>query len=245
MGLTDFAVDSVRRDAQLLRAAAERDLHAAVPTCPGWAMHDLLEHTGRVHHWAAGILDERAQEARPLTDAATGPDDPEQRVEWFAEGVEQVTAALSRAGEDTPVWNWSSGVSPSRFWVRRMPLETAVHRWDAENGAGAAQPVEQRLAVMGIEEMADVWLPRLSRRLQKVSLQATLHLHCTDTEGEWLVRISPEGTSVTREHAKGDVAVRATASDLYLLLWNRVGPERAEVFGDASLLSRFAENVRI
>jgi len=78
-----------------------------------------------------------------------------------------------------------------------------------------------------------------------VSTSESMHLHCTDTEGEWMIRFTADGAVTTREHAKGDVAVRGTASDLYLLLWNRVSAERFEIFGDASLLRRFAEHVRI
>ena len=65
----------------------------------------------------------------------------------------------------------------------------------------------------------------------------TLHLHCTDGEGEWLVRLDPDGVSSSHEHAKGDVAARGTASDLLLFLYGRVDPEQLEVFGDASLLA--------
>ena len=45
---------------------------------------------------------------------------------------------------------------------------------------------------------------------------ATIHLHCTDVDGEWLLTGTAEGARVTREHAKGDVAARGSASDLLL-----------------------------
>lgn len=247
MGLQELAVGHVRRDGAALREAALSDLDAAVPTCPGWAMHDLLEHMGWVHHWAAGILGGRTQERTPLADHPRGPADPAQRVEYFDEGLVQVTEAMASTSEDTPVWNWADrGPAPARFWLRRMPLETAVHRWDAQAAVHAEQPVDTGLAVIGLEEMAEVWLPRLGRPLTQVSTGASIHLHCTDADSEWMIRLGPEGATVTREHAKGDVAVRGTASDLYLLLWNRVSAEqRCQVFGDASLLRRFAELVRI
>jgi predicted lipid carrier protein YhbT len=70
-----------------------------------------------------------------------------------------------------------------------------------------------------------------------------LHFHSTDGDGEWLARLGAEGLVVTREHAKGDVAVRGVASDLLLFLYGRVGTERLEVFGDAALLARWRELV--
>jgi predicted lipid carrier protein YhbT len=71
----------------------------------------------------------------------------------------------------------------------------------------------------------------------------TLHFHCTDCEGEWLVRLDPDAFVVTREHAKGDVAARGTASNLLLFLYGRAPVDQLEVFGDASLLARWRELV--
>jgi hypothetical protein len=49
---------------------------------------------------------------------------------------------------------------------------------------------------------------------------------------------------VTREHAKGDVAARGTASSLLLFLYGRVPADDLEVFGDAALLARWRELVQ-
>jgi hypothetical protein len=46
--------------------------------------------------------------------------------------------------------------------------------------------------------------------------------------------------TVRREHARGDVAVRASASDLLLLLWRRIQPAAVEVLGDEGLLRQFS-----
>jgi hypothetical protein len=51
--------------------------------------------------------------------------------------------------------------------------------------------------------------------------------------------------AVSREHAKGDVAARGSASDLLLFLWGRVSAERLEVFGDAELLARFRTVIKV
>lgn len=82
---------------------------------------------------------------------------------------------------------------------------------------------------------------RASPELGSAACGETYHFHRTDGPGEWLVRFMPEGPVVTREHAKGDVAVRGIASDLFLFLWRRLPADRLEVFGDADLLSRYFE----
>ena len=65
----------------------------------------------------------------------------------------------------------------------------------------------------------------------------------TDGEGEWLVRFEGEDVTVIREHAKAGVAVRGSASDLFLFLWGRVPASTLDVVGDASLLDRYRELV--
>ena len=65
----------------------------------------------------------------------------------------------------------------------------------------------------------------------------TIHLHATDTDGEWLVRLGPDGITFDHGHAKGDVALRGPAEDLLLWVWNRAPvDDRFEVFGDPALL---------
>jgi hypothetical protein len=50
-----------------------------------------------------------------------------------------------------------------------------------------------------------------------------LHVQCTDVEGEWLIVPSPDGLIITREHAKGDAALRGPAGALLADLWGRRG----------------------
>ena len=73
----------------------------------------------------------------------------------------------------------------------------------------------------------------------------TVHLHCTDIDGEWLISSGGGEVTVTREHAKGDVAARGTASDLLLFVWGRVPADALEVFGDTDLLARFRQAVKV
>ena len=58
------------------------------------------------------------------------------------------------------------------------------------------------------------------------------------------MRLAADGVVVTREHAKGDVAMRAPASQLLLFLYGRADRAGADVFGDASLLDRWQQLVK-
>ena len=73
----------------------------------------------------------------------------------------------------------------------------------------------------------------------------SVYLHCTDTEGEWLIVRDGDDLVVTREHAKGDVAARGSASDLLRFLWGRAAADQLEVFGDGEALARFREQITI
>ena len=119
-----------------------------------------------------------------------------------------------------------------------------MHRVDAESAAGTPTPLDAELAVDGIDEFLTVFLPRLADNFGDVG-DATVHVHCTDVEGEWLVARRDGEITVTAEHAKGDVAARGSASDLALFLWGRVPADALEVFGDADLLARFREAIRV
>ena len=66
-----------------------------------------------------------------------------------------------------------------------------------------------------------------------------MHLHCTDVAGEWTIRETDDGAVVTREHAKGDAAIRGAANDILLVLWRRRSPSTVDVIGDAEVAARF------
>jgi uncharacterized protein (TIGR03083 family) len=263
-------LESIRRDAADLFSAATPALAADVPTCPGWTVERLVGHVGRIYRWTAGWITTgaAAEVERPPTGDAV--------VTWARAGLDELVAALDtgdagaggrpgtddsdaggRPGTDDSdagggsggpvmVATWA-GQQPAIFWPRRMAIETALHRWDAQAARGDAAPVSTPLALDAIDELFEVILPW--RGTVDVAPEGTtVHLHATDVDGgagEWLVTFVSAGIAVEHAHAKGDLAVRGTASDLLLLLWNRIGPERCEVFGDAGLLERWRAEIAL
>jgi uncharacterized protein (TIGR03083 family) len=201
---------------------------------------DLLGHVGRIHRWVTRIVEERGQARGEHWSEAEPPPDPE-KLDWFEGGVDPLADALLAAGPAVEMWTWTPDKT-SGFWARRQAVETAVHRVDAQLAAGAVEPIARELAVEGIDELFDLipfwpWAERVRGSGE------TLHFHCTDGDGEWLARLNDDGLVVTREHAKGDVAARGSASDLLRFLYGRGGVDALDVFGDASLLTRWRELV--
>lgn len=221
------------------RAARETTLEMTVPSCPEWKLRDLVHHLGAHHRWVAGNLDRPPdgemfkQREQPPEDAAVAG--------WLETGGEALATKLAAMDPGTPCWTWVPFDRSVGFWARRTAHETAMHRWDAQNAAGAADAIDGELAVDGVDEYLGL-LPAFPGRAFPDA--GSVHLHATDTPGEWFVRFDASGMQVTREHAKGDVAVRGAASDLLLVLFGRTPTETVEIFGDAPLFDRFREQAR-
>jgi hypothetical protein len=114
-----------------------------------------------------------------------------------------------------------------------------MHRWDAQNAGAVAEDVESELAADGVDEYLGILGAFRGRRFPEAG---SIHLHTTDTPGEWLVLLDADGVQLTREHAKGDVAVRGPASEVLLVLMGRKTMDAVDVFGEAPLFERFRKH---
>ena len=228
-------LEAIARESEALADAAQRaGLDAPVPSCPDWTVADLVEHIGNVQRWAGRMVETLSPERINRSDLSESPP-PGELLAWFRASTAGLVGALAAADPTAPVWTWIPD-QRAGFWFRRQAQEVAVHRWDAEGAAGTPNAIESTLAADGVDE----WLA-MSRSLAAKALAGTgetVHLHCTDVGGEWLVTLTAEGPQVELVHAKGDAAARGTASDLDLYVWGRVDATSLEVFGDASLLER-------
>lgn len=220
------------------RVAREAPLDTTVPSCPEWTIRDLLHHLGSHHRWVAGNLD-RLPEGKMFPPPDEPPGDTA-LADWLETGVESLATKLAATDPATPCWTWVPFDRTVGFWIRRTTHETAMHRWDAQHAVGSEDAIEGELAVDGIDEYLGL-IPLFGRTFPD---SGSIHLHCTDAPGEWFIRLEGEGMRVTREHAKGDVAVRGSASDLLLVLFGREPPESVDVLGDAPLFTRFREQAR-
>ena len=240
----DRYIDHVDNESQALAAAARAGgFEADCPSCPGWQMDRLVGHTGNVHQWVTEILGRHATEP---VDSRSLPRPPggEANLAWFDEKSRGLVDALRSTDPDSDAWNFTSAPHKALFWFRRMAHETAMHRADADLAAGrsAPAPIDPQLAADGIDELLAYMIPMRGNPGEK--LQGTIHLHASEG-GEWTITLSPEGMTVTKEHGKGDVAVRGPASDLLLLISNRRSADGLEVFGDSSILEQWKEHVRL
>ncbi len=238
MDPSPFVDATAREGAATARAAVAAGLDAPVPTCEGWVVADVLGHLGRVHRSVSEII-ERHSPVIPDV-AIPKPPSGDAVVPFFQEGLDRVVAALGSVDPDEPLYSWS-GDGTGRFYLRRMTHELAVHRFDVEAAGGTPGPFDSDMAVDGIDEFYDVLVPFSARRWERPLPTGTLHLHRTDGAGEWLVQAVDGAVVTSHEHAKGDVAVRGGASDLFRFVWNRGRSDDLALFGDEAMARKWAE----
>ena len=228
-------VDAVEHNGNRLLEAAGYDPEAEVEACPGWDVARLLVHMGQVHDFITGLAEAGSAE-RPDRPGAKPPEgaDAAALIEWERGLLDRLVTALRSGDPDAPAWTWGS--EKNLGWLgRRMAHETIVHRWDVEQAVGAPTEIDGDLAADGVDEVIHVGLQTSTNPKQEYTYpDGSIHLHRTDGEGEWLLVPGEGGLTVTREHAKGDVAVRAQAVDLLLYLWGR-SMKNLDIFGDVAL----------
>ncbi|MEX2294070.1 MAG: maleylpyruvate isomerase family mycothiol-dependent enzyme [Acidimicrobiales bacterium] len=228
----------LRADSDALLAAYQTSPTEPVVPCPGWDRAALLGHLGRTHEWVRLQAERGPGERVRFGETANAPEEAAMSG-WFSDGVSQLIEALGTM-DLAVTWPTWAGPQPGTFYPRRMAHETAVHRRDAEPA-----PFDPALAVDGLDELLEHFAP-LAPADELPDEPRTIHLHATDTEGEWLVRLGPDRVTFEHGHAKGDVALRGSAGDLLLWGWNRVPvDDRFEVFGDARVLDLWRTAVAI
>lgn len=214
----DFDFFSVLRSelaayAALLPDLAKADLGRPVPSCAPWTVYELTDHLGNGNLWVTTAV----QEGHGRNDQErTAPHDPASLHTWFLSTVDQITTALS-ADAATEAWTFTSLMPRTvGFWQRRRAHETRMHRWDAENALGTAEPFEAAFAADAITEVFELFAPRMIQRGLAAEPRTALKLTATDVGRSW-------------EYGPGEpvAEVAGTASDLALMLWRRLGPDAA------------------
>lgn len=218
--------------ARLLSVA--RDLDAAVPTCPGWTVRDLVEHVAVVyqHKIACTQLQREPDDWPPPVPAG----DPR---EWLQKSRVELLELLLDRGPAAPSHTWWPPDQTVGFWYRRMAQETAVHRVDAESAVGEVTPVAADLAVDGIDEALMImlegdWSDMSPDDWGAVSPEAGVGRTVAVAGGDavWRVTSRIDGVGVQVGAGRADALVGGDPSEVLLWLWGRRPVEAVQVSGD-------------
>jgi uncharacterized protein (TIGR03083 family) len=233
-------------DGRDLLAAAEADWSRPIPHCPEWDAAELVAHMGAILAWMARIVTTGARVSR--RDRESAPTDHGELAGWYAAHLDRTLDILTTTNPEAPTWTFSRrGDQRVGWWRRRLAVELAIHRWDAQHaatlgGGSPAQPLDATIAAAGIEEFLTEFLPSLLAGDDIEGLDTTLHLHATDGPSEWWIDLDARASAVAvAGHAKADTAIRGTRSDLLLWLTNREPSDPLEVLGRADVAGRWAQ----
>jgi len=226
--------------------AASPDLDAQVPTCPEWTLFDLAQHLGRGRRkWAAivaaGPADTAPAEAA-VQGAATAPREREALLAWLTAGTHQLQDALREAGPDRGCWTWwdtSESPQTSGAVARHQLHEVAVHTYDAQLTAGAAQALPDHVALDGVEEFLATCCAATSAWPHE---PAVVDYHAVEGRS-WRVWLSAAGARTARLPETGaegpaDVAAQGTAGELVLFLYGRVPLDSLKFDGDRRIFDK-------
>ncbi len=247
INLDDYLAELNANAAQIAALALEAGASAAVTTCPGWAIRDLVRHTGEVHRWATAIVrDGVSNPAKELPADYLGalPNDDD-LIDWFTSGANALATTLRHADPTAFYFTFlANPPSPLLFWARRQALETAMHRIDAESALGRNTGLSSELAADGIDELLTGFAPRKHTPLRSES-PVVLHIAPTDSVAAWRITISDQPVVAMRTGGEADCSASGLSSDLYQTLWNRQGTEKLTIEGDPTVLELFRDNVKI
>lgn len=222
----------LERENQAFADACERDLTLPVPTCPGWTTLDLLVHHASFQSWITTIVDEHLLD--PVAPAPLTPPPNGDEAGWYRSiGTCLVTALRSSPGE-AHVWGVTNQQTVGA-WARRQASEASVHRWDAQNATGAADPIAHAADYLG--EMFEHLLPGLIAGFGAPLPRGTLALRATDTAEAWTMTPAIDGIRVAHALHPADVTLSGAASDLLLALWDR--PNHTGTAGDQDVLRQW------
>jgi uncharacterized protein (TIGR03083 family) len=195
-------------------------LDARVPGCPEWSLRELAWHLGRVQRfWASDVRVGQDVEPGEFDEAAPGPSDAAELAAWMRASTSDLLDALRTTPPSTPAWTWWQGDRTAGAIARHQVQEAVVHRWDAQSSVGTPASIDTAIADDGVDEFLAV-----NRQWRGT---APIEFRATDT-----------GSSFSAGEP-AIVTVRATASDLVLLLHRRITPDTVEVEGDRAALVKF------
>ena len=256
MDVSDYIRFVAEEGDRFARAAERGQLGVPIAPCPDWDMGDLVRHLGMIHLWAAANvafpepdwldvneLPDLVQYWPELAgESGEYPDDTE-LVAWYRETLANLIEVLKSAPADVAAFTFLPAPTPLTMWARRQASEIAIHRFDAEQARGIASHFDTQFATDMLDEVLAGFAPR--PRSLDLECEVVIHVHAEDSDEHWYLTLRPDGAETSRTGGGADLTVRGSASDLYLLLWNRTADSTVSMSGDADLMELWRGKFRV
>jgi uncharacterized protein (TIGR03083 family) len=185
---------------------------------------------------------------------------PDGIVPFARRSGDELDSALVGLGPAEAVWTFVPTRQTGAFVFRRLAMETAVHRWDAEEAHGIARPIDDALARDGVDEMLmmfrddpgyetnqdrrhgqTVLLREDTRRVPGPAGPPPARRFQSVPSRRWLVSFADGGVTTSSADGPADVAISGTASDLLLFIMGRRSPDEMRIEGDRDLAASWGD----
>lgn len=222
----------------------------AETNCPPWRVRDLATHLvsgGRgfvrsIERGLSGVVDPPTRTGAELAEA-----DPS----TVARALAQVTGEFealydgrSEAQLEMICWH-RRGNRSVRWYAAHRLAEVTFHGWDLETSRGHSPVFPEATARLLLPMLLESNVPRTyaaGLSAQRGSGERFLLRVSDDASLSWFVTISPEILEVSRGSGPADVRITASAAELALLVYGRIGIDGLEgVEGDPAVVERFAQ----
>ncbi|NKE61128.1 maleylpyruvate isomerase family mycothiol-dependent enzyme [Lentzea sp. PSKA42] len=220
--------------------ASAPSLDLQVPTCPEWTLFDLAQHIGEGRRdWAATVTAGPGATSKASAAGSPMPRERDALQVWLAESTRQLLDALREAGPDRGCWTWwgeSQSPPTCRAVARHQLQQMAVHTYDAQLTAGAAEPLSQEVALDGVEDFLFTCCATTSAWPHEPAV-----VDYRTTEGRsWRVRLSSEGARIAAPAGEdtADASAEGTASELVLALYGRIPLDSLKLDGDRRIFDQ-------
>jgi uncharacterized protein (TIGR03083 family) len=223
-------------DTQRLLDMADLGLDVPVPSCPGWSVADLVEHVAMVY----------SHKVRVMGDGAFPQDWPPAELEgreprgFLREAKEQLFDEFARhePSDQTATFGADKTVG---FWLRRMALEIAVHRYDGELAHAHPSPIGDDIALDGIDEILRVMLAGPWWDSDEWQTEHPIDAVVAVESGglRWLCDLRQSSVTIRSGGGAAKATVAGAPHDVFLWLWGRVGDDAVRFGGDAPTAVEF------
>jgi uncharacterized protein (TIGR03083 family) len=218
-------------EGRALAATLEGDPATPVPSCPGWSVTDLVAHVASYHRWVTDLLREAA--SHPRAPYSLRPDPHAPLAEWYEGSLELLLEAIDATDPGTPMWTVTLD-QKAGAWFRRQAHDLTIHRWDAQNAYGLAQPIPDDRATDFIDELFQTALPYILPFVGRPVPDATLALRSADGSFRRRIDVTTGAPFVSDDPAPAGATLTGPPGDLLLALWRRTN--EATLTGDPDAL---------
>ncbi|HSS67343.1 MAG TPA: maleylpyruvate isomerase family mycothiol-dependent enzyme [Nocardioidaceae bacterium] len=215
-------------------------LDAAVPSCPGWTVADVVDHQAMVYsHKVRVMADNGWPDPWPPAELTGRPP-----VEFLREAKDAIFQEFANhdVAEQTTTFGDDTSVM---FWARRMALEVAVHRIDVELAHDAVTPIPDDLATDGVDEILQVMLHGNWAEWGAETKHPVDAAVAVETGGfRWRIAATEAIVDVVAGSSEpADATVVGDPDDVFLWLWGRRGDDAVRVSGDKRAASELRERL--